>query len=147
MHLFDRKSFILIWISLKFVPNHPINKMPTLDQIMAWQQTGDRALREAVLVLVIQFQSCAPVGSSSGNWRQLFLLMSSFVLNSMKQQCWICMCTKLVIPCELAEKIMEIIVLLMSLWRSELIETQWFIFTKIYLSIIGSDNGWLPVWY
>ena len=30
-----------IKISLKFVPNGPINNIPALVQIMAWRQTGD----------------------------------------------------------------------------------------------------------
>ena len=39
-------------ISLKFVPNGPINKIPALDQIMAWRRPGDKPLSEPMLVFV-----------------------------------------------------------------------------------------------
>ena len=43
----------IIWISikmsLKFVPNGPINNMPWLVQIMAWRRTGDKPLSEPMM--------------------------------------------------------------------------------------------------
>ena len=41
---------ILIKISLKFVPNGPINNIPVLVQIMAWRRPGDKPLSEPMLV-------------------------------------------------------------------------------------------------
>ena len=47
---FNEKVWILIKISVKFVGNSPINNKPALVQIMAWRQTGDKPLSEAVMV-------------------------------------------------------------------------------------------------
>ena len=44
------KFFILIQISLKFVPKGPINNIPALVQIMAWPQPGDKPLSEPMLM-------------------------------------------------------------------------------------------------
>ena len=41
---------ILIQISLKFVPNGPINNEPTLVQIMAWRHKGAKPLSEPMMV-------------------------------------------------------------------------------------------------
>ena len=41
---------ILIEISLKFVPNAPINNIPALVQIMAWRRPGDKPLSEPMMV-------------------------------------------------------------------------------------------------
>ena len=41
---------ILIEISVKFVPNGPINNIPALVQIMAWRRPGDKPLSEPMLV-------------------------------------------------------------------------------------------------
>ena len=40
---------ILIKISLKFVPNGPINNIPALAQIMAWHQPGENLLSEPMM--------------------------------------------------------------------------------------------------
>ena len=40
---------ISIQISLKFVPNGLIDNKPALVQVMAWHQTGDKPLPEAML--------------------------------------------------------------------------------------------------
>ena len=37
---------ISIKISLKFVPNGPLNQIPALVQIMAWRRSGDKPLSE-----------------------------------------------------------------------------------------------------
>ena len=44
---------ILIRISLKFVPNGPINSIPALVQIMAWHRPGDKPLSEPVLISLL----------------------------------------------------------------------------------------------
>ena len=41
---------ISIEISLKFVPNGPINNIPALVQIMAWRRPGDKPLSEPMMV-------------------------------------------------------------------------------------------------
>ena len=43
-------SWILINISLKFVPRGPINNIPTLVQVMAWRRPGDKPLSEPMMV-------------------------------------------------------------------------------------------------
>ena len=42
--------WILIKISLKFVPRVPINNIPALVQIMAWRRPGDKPLSEPTLI-------------------------------------------------------------------------------------------------
>ena len=44
--------YISIKISLKFVPQGPINNIPGLVQIMAWRLTGDKSLSETILAFV-----------------------------------------------------------------------------------------------
>ena len=45
----NEKFYILIEISLKFVPKGPINNIPALVQIMAWRWIGDKPLFEPML--------------------------------------------------------------------------------------------------
>ena len=42
-------SWILIYISLKYVHKGPINDMSALDQIMAWHPADDNALPETMV--------------------------------------------------------------------------------------------------
>ena len=42
--------WILIKISLKFVPRGPINNIPSLVQVMAWRRLGDKPLSETMMV-------------------------------------------------------------------------------------------------
>ena len=46
----NENVWILIKISLKFVPKGPINNIPALVLIMAWRQPGDKPLSEPMLV-------------------------------------------------------------------------------------------------
>ena len=41
---------ISIKISLKFIPEGPINNIPALVQIMAWRRSGDKPLSEPMMV-------------------------------------------------------------------------------------------------
>ena len=50
---FNENVWISIKISLKFLPKGPINKIPTLFQIMAWRRPGDKPLSEAILVSLL----------------------------------------------------------------------------------------------
>ena len=43
------KSFVLIRISLKFIPKGPIDNKPALCQLMAWRRTGDKPLPEPMM--------------------------------------------------------------------------------------------------
>ena len=45
--------WILIKISLKFVPKGPINYIPTLVEIMAWRRPGDKPLSEPMMINVL----------------------------------------------------------------------------------------------
>ena len=46
---------IFIKISLKFVPNGPINNIPALVQIMAWHRSGDKPLSEPMMVSLLTY--------------------------------------------------------------------------------------------
>ena len=46
----NENTWILIKISLKFVPKGLINKIPALVQIMAWRRSGDKPLSKAIRV-------------------------------------------------------------------------------------------------
>ena len=51
----NEKVWILIKISLKFVPKGPINNIPALVQIMAWRRSGDKPLSEPVMVSLLTY--------------------------------------------------------------------------------------------
>ena len=48
----NENAWILIKISLKFVPKGSINNIPALVQIMAWRRPGDKPLFEPMLVRI-----------------------------------------------------------------------------------------------
>ena len=48
---FNENIWILIKISLKFVPKGPINNIPALVQIMAWRRPGDKPLSEPMMLI------------------------------------------------------------------------------------------------
>ena len=50
---FNENIWIPIKISLKFVPNGPINHIPALVQIMAWRRSGDKPLSEPMIVSLL----------------------------------------------------------------------------------------------
>ena len=45
----NEKFFISIWISLKFVPNGPIDNKAVLFQVAAWRRAGDKPLPKSML--------------------------------------------------------------------------------------------------
>ena len=49
----NENVWILIKISLKFVPKSPIDNIPALFQIMAWHRPGDKPLSEAMTVSLL----------------------------------------------------------------------------------------------
>ena len=46
-------AWMLLKISLKFVPKVPINNIPALVQILAWRRSGDKPLSEPILVSLL----------------------------------------------------------------------------------------------
>ena len=50
---FNENVWISINISLKFVPEGPINNIPALVQIMAWRRSGDKPLSEPMMVSLL----------------------------------------------------------------------------------------------
>ena len=48
----NENAWILIKISLKFVPKGSINNIPALVQIMAWRRPGDKPLSEPMMVRI-----------------------------------------------------------------------------------------------
>ena len=52
--IFDIQNiWILINVSLRFVPRGPIDNIPALVQIMAWRQPGDKPLSEPMMVSLL----------------------------------------------------------------------------------------------
>ena len=49
----NENIWILINISLMFVPRGPINNIPTLVQVMAWHRPGDKPLSEPMMVYLL----------------------------------------------------------------------------------------------
>ena len=49
----NENVIISIKISLKFVPDGPINNIPALVQIIAWRRLGDKPLSEPMMVLLL----------------------------------------------------------------------------------------------
>ena len=50
MRFLERNIWILIKISLKFVPKGPITNIPALVEIMVWRRSGDKPLSEPVMI-------------------------------------------------------------------------------------------------
>ena len=49
----NENDWILIKISLKFVPSGPINNIAALVQIMAWRRPGDKPLSEPMMISLL----------------------------------------------------------------------------------------------
>ena len=49
----NENVWISIKISLKFVPNAPINNIPSLVQMMAWRRAGDKPSSEPMMVSLL----------------------------------------------------------------------------------------------
>ena len=50
---FNENVWILIKISLTFIPKAPINNIPALVQIMAWRRPGDKPLYEPMMLVYL----------------------------------------------------------------------------------------------
>ena len=53
MHFLELNFWILIQISLRFIPKGPINNIPSLVQIMAWRRSGDKPLSQPMMNICI----------------------------------------------------------------------------------------------
>ena len=51
----NENAWILIEISLKFVPKGHINNSPALVQLMVWRRSGDKPLSEPVMVSLLTY--------------------------------------------------------------------------------------------
>ena len=65
----NENVWILIEMSLKFVPKGPINNIPALVQIMAWHRLGDKPLSEPMMVrLLTQIYVTRPQWVNGSVW-------------------------------------------------------------------------------
>ena len=69
--------WILLKISLKFVPKGPINNIPSLVQVMAWRRPGDKPLSEPMMVSLLTHICVARIQWVKAGLR---LCLSSFKL-------------------------------------------------------------------
>ena len=53
MHFLNENAWILITISLQFVPKGPIHTIPALIKIMAWRRWDDKPLSESIMVSLL----------------------------------------------------------------------------------------------
>ena len=72
----NENVWILLKISLKFVPEVQINNIPALVQIMAWRRPGDKPLSEPILVRLLT-HIYASLGLSDLN----FVMLKLFVID------------------------------------------------------------------
>ena len=75
----NENVWILIKISLKFVPKGPINNNPALVQIMAWRRSGDKPLSEPMIVSLL-----TNICGARPQWVNLPRLLASTYLSHMK---------------------------------------------------------------
>ena len=61
--------WIVIKISLKFVPKDPIDNIPSLVQIMAWRRPGDKPLSEPMMVR-LPMHICVVWPQWVNDWKQ-----------------------------------------------------------------------------
>ena len=75
----NEKFCIFIWISLKFVPNGPIDKKWALVQLMAWRRIGSKPLPFTLLYFTYlnQCWSSWPthICSTRGRWVEVFIII------------------------------------------------------------------------
>ena len=64
----NENIWILIKISLKFVPGGPINNIPALVQIMAWRRPGDKPLSEPITNQLYLIMAQIPAATSQMLW-------------------------------------------------------------------------------
>ena len=87
----NENYFIIIRISLKFVPKGPITIIPALIQIMAWRRPGDKPLSEAMLVsLLTHICVTRPEWVNTGNFF-IYKCLNIVIINSLGiARCFAC---------------------------------------------------------
>ena len=98
----NENVWILLNISLKFVPKVQINNVPALDQIMAWCRPGDKPLSEPMMVWLLTHISVTRPQwvNSPYYWKpHPAIRVSNFMLIS-SAPCW-CPMRKMVLKLEL----------------------------------------------
>ena len=86
----NENVWILILISMKFIPEGPINNIPELAQIMAWRRPGNKLLSEPMMVnLLMHICITRPQGiKQKPTWKikssicSLLLLLSKTIFRS-----------------------------------------------------------------
>ena len=72
-----------IEISLKFVPQGPINNIPALVQIMAWRRSGDKPLSELMIFLLTHICVTRPQWVNTFRpWQQTLQAFIRFILTN-----------------------------------------------------------------
>ena len=59
MHFLNENKLISIKISLKFIPNYPINNILALVPIMTWYRQCDKLLSELMMIILLA-RICVP---------------------------------------------------------------------------------------
>ena len=72
----NENVWILIKISLKFVLKSPIDNIPALFQIMAWRQSGDKPISEAMMVSLLTHICVTQPQLVNHVWNDLYLEFS-----------------------------------------------------------------------
>ena len=94
---FNENVWITIKISLKFVPNGPINNIPALVQIMAWRRPGDKPISGPMMVrlpthicvTLPQWVNLICPFSIPCHWHiHIILILNDKILNSMNANFW-----------------------------------------------------------
>ena len=68
---FSKNVLILLRISLRFVPNGPINNIPALFQIIAWRRPGDKPLSKPMVVGLL-----AHICDTRSQWVKAYFIAS-----------------------------------------------------------------------
>ena len=79
----NENVWILIKISLKFVPKGRINNIPALIEIMAWRRPGDKPLSEPMLVS-LPTHTCV-TRPQWVNWQKMFCGFIAWFIQSTSQ--------------------------------------------------------------
>ena len=91
--------WILLKISLKFVPKGPINNIPSLVQVMTWRRPGDKPLSEPMMVSLLKHICVA--GPQWVKWVNSVLSCSMYKV--LRKKSWVC-CSLIGLPSNLSYK-------------------------------------------
>ena len=79
----NENARIALKISLKFVPDGPINNIPALVQIMAWRRLGDKPLSEPMMVSSLTHICLARPQWLKSSWWLAWLMGRTPFINSL----------------------------------------------------------------